>query len=86
MRNLSYLFLLFPLLAFASEPIQLTVLENGLTVYTKEDHARPLVSLFSIVDGGSRTEKDEIAGLKKSNAELEARYEGEPVKRKRGRI
>ncbi|TKJ41796.1 hypothetical protein CEE37_04295 [candidate division LCP-89 bacterium B3_LCP] len=55
--------LCFPLLTFATEPLTLHTLDNGLIIYTKEDHARPLVSLFSIVDGGSRTETDDIAGL-----------------------
>ena len=58
-----YLILLLPALLFAGEGTRLTTLDNGLTLYTKEDHSRPLISLFSIVDGGSRTETPDIAGL-----------------------
>ncbi|RJP77802.1 MAG: insulinase family protein [Candidatus Zixiibacteriota bacterium] len=49
--------------ALAADSFQLTVLDNGLTIYTKEDHSKPLISLFSIVDGGSRTETPDLSGL-----------------------
>ncbi|MCX6640187.1 MAG: pitrilysin family protein [bacterium] len=59
--------LLFTLLLLAGRAVavdtQLTILDNGLRIYTREDHQRPLISLFSIVDGGSRTETPDIAGL-----------------------
>jgi len=55
------LLLTIPILAFAQT--YYATLDNGLELYLVEDHSRPLVSLFSIVDGGSRTESDDIAGL-----------------------
>ncbi len=64
MKNLVILNLIFlPALLLAAGGTSLTVLDNGLTVYTQEDHAKPLISLFCIVDGGSRTETKDIAGL-----------------------
>ena len=39
------------------------VLENGLVVLMDEDHSRPLVACCLMVNGGSRTEPPELAGL-----------------------
>ncbi len=62
-RFLLVTWLLFPVCAFGAGGMQTTILTNGLTLYTVEDHSKPLISLFSIVDGGSRTETPDIAGL-----------------------
>ncbi len=64
MKKLAWiLMVLTPAVLSASGDFRLTVLENGLTLYTREDHSKPLISLFSVVDGGSRTETQDIAGL-----------------------
>ena len=52
-----------PAILWAGKNIQPTILPNGLTLYTVEDHSKPLIGLFAIVDGGSRTETSDIAGL-----------------------
>jgi len=63
MKNLIVVaIILLPVIAFAGD-IQTTSLPNGLTLYTVEDHSKPLIGLFAIVDGGSRTETPDIAGL-----------------------
>jgi zinc protease len=64
MKRLLYLTIcLLPILAFAASDTRVTVLDNGLTLYTREDHSKPLIALYAIVDGGSRTETPDIAGL-----------------------
>ena len=44
-------------------PVSVHVLENGLTIVLKPEHARPLVAVFAAVKGGSRTEPPELKGL-----------------------
>lgn len=64
MKKLAWIMMaLTPAVLSAAGDFRLTVLENGLTLYTREDHSKPLISLFSVVDGGSRTETPDIAGL-----------------------
>ncbi len=43
--------------------VRTVVLDNGLTILLKPEHARPLVALFAAVKGGSRTEPPELKGL-----------------------
>ena len=38
-------------------------LDNGLTVLLQEEHERPLISVCVYVNGGSRTESDDLKGL-----------------------
>jgi zinc protease len=64
MKKLAWIIIaVTPAVLSAAGDFRLTVLDNGLTLYTREDHSKPLISLFSVVDGGSRTETADIAGL-----------------------
>lgn len=44
-------------------PAHVQKLPNGLELVVKEDHAKPLVSVYAYVDGGARTEDPARAGL-----------------------
>jgi zinc protease len=74
MKHLLFTLLLLPVLACAAAgDVRLTLLDNGLTLYTKEDHSKPLIALYAMVDGGSRTETPDIAGLSHFYEHLVAR-------------
>jgi zinc protease len=73
MKQFLYLLLLLPALSLAAGDVRLTILDNGLTLYTNEDHSKPLIALYGMVDGGSRTETPAISGLSHFYEHLVAR-------------
>jgi len=49
--------------ALSESPVEVTVLENGLKLITKEDHSKNLIALCGYVKGGSRIEPRDKSGI-----------------------
>lgn len=54
---------------FAMQPVQKTVLPNGLVILHSEDRSLPFVTLELLVDGGSRRDPQGLEGLARLAAE-----------------
>jgi len=53
--------------------IKKIVLSNGLTILLRENHNFPLVSMYAVLNGGSREEHPDLTGLSEVTAQLWAR-------------
>ena len=52
-----------PCFATTDPGLRVEQLDNGMTIVLKEDHSRPVVAVCTYVNGGGRTESDELKGL-----------------------